>query len=261
MNDIISTINRMPLPTEPMDDLIALAQIGDKDATLKVLRAHMGILVNEITRAVRIVTQGGFVGSSAHLRDDVTSDALQVFFRALEAYDPERSKTGRFGSLLTTALRRDEALNSAINRVRAFRVPVQMAMRRAAAIKAAGGDMEKARTLAPQFNITKSTFDAISDLYDAGVSMNNDDAPESLFGHSESGYVRIDHLQDVARALEGLDFTTRMIVESSYGLNGQPQQSNVEIAAALGISRRSVARRLDAAMTTMQATLQKEQEQ
>lgn len=253
--NIFDTLNALPQPTEPMDDLIALAQLGDKDATLKVMRAHLKILVSEHDRAVRLITRYGYAPDTMDLRQDVQADAIQVFFRVLSVYDPERSKTGRFGSLLYAALRRDEALNSAVNRVRPFRIPEPTARRRGAAIKAAGGDLTKARELAPQFNLTKAAFDAVTEVYDAGVSMNNENSPEALFGQRESGYVRIDHLQDTARALEALDFTSRLIVESAYGLNGQPEQSHAEIGKSLGLTRWAVRRRLDAAMLVMQQEL------
>ncbi len=255
MTNILDSLNALPKPTEPMDDLIALAQLGDRDATLKVIRGHMHILVSEINRSVRLITGPGFAPDSVSIRDDVTSDALQVFFRVLHAFDPERSKTGRLGSLLSTALRRDESMSSVVNRTRNLRVPVQMAIRRAAAIKEAGGDIEAGRALAKKHHISKETYDAISRVYDPGVSMNNEDAPAALFGASESGYVRIDDLHDTNRALDALDFTSRMIVESAFGLNGQPEQSNAEIGDSLGLSRWAVQRRIDAAMLVMKDAL------
>lgn len=254
-HNIIDSLNALPMPTEPMGDLIALAQLGDRDAALKVIRGHMHILVSEINRSVRLITSNGFAADSTSIRDDVTSDALQVFFRVLHAYDPERSKTGRLGSLLTAALRRDESMSSVVNRTRNLRVPVQMAIRRAAAIKEAGGDVEAGRALAKKYHISKEAYDAISRVYDPGVSMDNENAPASLFGASDAGYVRIDDLHDTNRALESLDFTSRMIIESAFGLNGQPQQSNAEIGESLGLTRWAVQRRIDAAMLVMKETL------
>jgi DNA-directed RNA polymerase specialized sigma24 family protein len=257
--NIIDTINATSMPTEPMSTLIPRAQAGDKDASLQVLRAHMHILVAEIDRATKIITRPGFAPDTSDLRDDIAADAFQVFYRALAVYDPAKSNTGRFGSLLHAALRRDERFNSAVNRVRPFRVPDQTAHRRAAAIKAAGGDIVKARARAREFGISVKTFDAVSDLYDAGVSMNNDDAPTGMFSQRETGYVHVEDLHDVARALDVLDPERRLIVEATYGLNGQPEQSQSAIAEMLGMNRRSVARRLESAMLTMQSAFNPEE--
>lgn len=261
--NILDTINAMPrVDLEPgeLETLIQAAQRGDNDATMRVLREHMSVLVGEITRSVRLVTQNGFAAPSGHLQDDVTSDALQVFLRVLAAYDPERAGKSRFGGMLKAALRRDENMNTAINRTRDFRIPVAVAQRRAAAIKEAGGDIEAARLLAKKHNISVETFDAISRVYAEGVSINNEEQA-GLFGHSENGYVRIDDLIDTERALDALDFTSRMIVESAFGLNGQPEQSNAEIGANLGLSRWTVQRRIDAAMLVMQDALTNDKEE
>lgn len=258
-HNIIDAINAVPLPTEPMSALIPRAQAGDKTASLQVLRAHMHILVAEISRATKVITRPGFAPDSADLRDDIAADAFQVFYRALAAYDPAKSNTGRFGSLLHAALRRDERFNSAVNRVRPFRVPDQTAHRRAAAIRAAGGDIQKARGLAREYGISLKTFDAVSDLYDSGVSMDNEDAPTGLFQRPETGYVHVEDLHDVERALAVLDPERRLIVEATYGLNGQPEQSQSAIADMLGMNRRSVQRRLESAMLAMQTAFNPEE--
>lgn len=272
--NLIDSITAMPRPKLTHDEinvLIAKAQRGDNNATMSVLREHMGVLMREVAHSVRLVTNNGFAANSADIVDDITSDAIQVFFRVLESFDPERAGRSHFGGLLKAALRRDENMNSAINRTRALRVPVAVAARRAAAIKEAGGDLELARTLARKHRITPETFDAVNRVYATGVELDREwesskEAPTGAavadysmaVAVDERGYIRMDTLIDTARALDALDFTSRIIVESAFGLNGQPQQSNAEIGETLGMSRWSVQRRIDSAMLVMRNILDNE---
>lgn len=258
-HNIIDTLDRIPNP--PRSDveraeLIELSRIGDESAKLALLRIYLAPILKEVTRATRNAIGAGLVSQAdfASTQEEILSEAILVFYRVVEAFDPARGMRG-FVTFLTRALRNDEGVNSASNRARPMRVPMNTAIMRTHAIKAADGDIDKARDLAPQFGLTKSTFDAITRVFQSDVPI--DDATATGM---DRNYVRIEHLQDTGRALAALDFTTRMIVESSYGLNGQPQQSNHEIAANLGISRRTVQRRLESAMLTMRNELNPEEE-
>jgi DNA-directed RNA polymerase specialized sigma24 family protein len=250
--NLIDTLNTIPYPSLDDDariDLLQCAKLGDQSALLTLTRVYLGPLVTETDRAVRASVGAGLAFDTSELREEVFSETLQVFYRVVDAFDTDRGMRG-FVAFLNRALRNDEGVNSATNRARPMRIPYVSSVRRSQAIKAAGGDMEKARDLAPEYGITKSTFDAITRVFQSDVAI--DDANATGL---DRNFVRIEHLQDAERALGALDLGARMIVESSYGLNGQPQQSNHEIAANLGISRRSVQRRLEAAMLVMRETI------
>lgn len=267
-HNIIDTINATPIPDitlEESADLLRLAKIGDRSAAFTLLRLYMGPLVKEASRVARTARSMGY--GTGDTQEEAFSDAVQVFFRVVERFDADRGMRG-FGAYLTRTLRVDETLNA---RPGIARVPFQTLIRRTAAIKAAGGDIDLARRLAPQHGISRETFDAVTRVFEApeglggsrrtetsegGTEKSRDDRPTPPpLQFNEPGYVRVEDLQDAARALDALDFTSRLIVESAFGLNGQPQQSNAEIGDSLGMSRWAVQRRIDAAMLTMKQAL------
>lgn len=254
MTTFIDALDRIPNPKRTdaeLIDLIDLARLGDRDAKLTLLRTYLAPILKEVTRVTRGAIGAGLLDAQDFRsgQEDVFSEAVLVFYRVVDAFDTDRGMRG-FVTFLTRALQNDEDVNASLSRARAFRIPYVTLRRRTQAMREAGNDLAKARELAPKYSLSKGTFDTITDVF------NSDGLFDDVgFGESEAGYVRIDDLHDTARALEALDFTSRIIVESSFGLNGQPQQSNSEIGESLGLTRWAVQRRLNAAMLVMKEAL------
>lgn len=257
-HNIIDTINALPYPDKTQDecaDLIRLAKIGDRSAAFTLLRLYMAPIMKEVDRVVRGANRSGFGYSVDSV--EVFSEAVLIFYRVINAFDPDRGMRG-FVSFLSRSLRNAESMSAATSRMGATRIPYQTLIRRSAAIKAADGDIEAARLIAPQHGLTRETFDAVSRVYEGAVQIHAEedaDTPPVVLPYEDRGYIHVEDLQDAARALDALDFTSRLIVESAFGLNGQPQQSNAEIGDSLGMSRWAVQRRIDSAMLTMKQAL------
>ncbi len=246
--------------------MLARAKGGDQDATKVIIDNYLGTLVNEVDRVVR--KAGGFIENSVEAREDAMTDAILVLYRVIDKFRPGR---GRFGGLLKTALRNDPTLTMVMNRTRAMTVPRATMDRRAAAIRAAEGDVEKARELAPQFGMTRETFDAIAQVIQSNNTLNPDlgeehGGPDTTRGAgdvngvglemTEPEYVRIEDLHDARAALSVLDPDEYRVICGLYGLEGWPEHSQYELAADLGVSRQTVRRLRDAAMLKMQAHFQ-----
>lgn len=251
-----------PLDEDAEAAMIARAQSGDRDAARILLDNYLGSLVNEVNRVIK--RAGGFVRDYDQTYEDAFTDAVLVFYRVIEKFRPGR---GRFAGLLQTALRNDQALTMIVNRTRAMTVPRATMDRRAAALKAAEGDAEKAREIAPQFGITRETYDAITQVFQ---SNNTIDARAAEPGDkqqvdraytpvseplqfNEPGYVHAEHLHDVRKALSVLNFEEREVICGLFGLDGWPEHTQRELARELGVSRTWVRKRLDTAMLKMQA--------
>lgn len=256
--------------------MILRAQSGDKAATRILLDNYLGTLVNEVNRVIK--RAGGFVQDRDQAYEDAFTDAILVFYRVIEKFRPGR---GNFAGLLQTALRNDQALTMIVNRTRAMTIPRATMDRRAAALKAAEGDAVKARELAPQFGITRETYDAITQVFQSnnviggegewngtrgtergiqksttqggGTAGRPSQAVPEPLQFNDPGYVRAEDLHDVKAALSVLDFEERDVICALYGLDGWPEHSQTELAAELGVSRSWVRKRLQTAMLKMQA--------
>lgn len=266
-----------PLDAEGEADIVARAQAGDTAAARILLDNHLGVIVNEVTRAVR--RGKGFVSDVDRAREEAFTDAILVFYRVIEKYKPGR---GWFSGLLKTALRNDPDLAMILNRTRAMTVPRASMDRRAQAIAAAEGDLAKARELAPQFGLARETYDAITQVVQSSNSIGAEgegtfwgagrgnnatsqggadkgrhptSVPEPL-RFDEPGYVHIEDLLDAKAALAVLDPEEHEIICGLFGLNGWPEHSQAELAAELGRSRQTIRRIRDRAMLKMQAHFQ-----
>lgn len=234
-------------------DLILRAQSGDSDAFAQVLRNYIGLIVREIDRVMR--GAGALVSNPTDAREEALQDAVLVMGRAIAAWKPEHA--GKFGGLLRTSLRNDQNFTVMVNRNRPFTIPRNALVRRAQALREANGDMAVARTLSQKYDVSPTTFDAITNIYNATGAA--PDAGDVMLARNERAYVRIEDLQDVRRALDVLDADDRALVEMYFGLNGQAEHSQTELAAELHVSRQTVNKRLGRATLKMQKALNPEE--
>lgn len=260
-------------PTDE-DAMIERAANGDRAAAKILIDNHLGILVNETHRVMK--RAGGLVVDRDSMYEDVFTDAILVFYRVLSKYQPGR---GGFAGLLQTALRNDRTFNDSLARVRVMTVTQQTLRRRGLAIKAAEGDLAKARELAPQFGLTRETFDAASQVYLTTDTLGGEaeqspaDSPRgpgvasqgggtsgraatvvpAPLQFNDPGFVRIEDLQDARTALSLLTVEEHWVICGLYGLEGWAEKSQYELADELGFSRQKVRRLRDSAMLKMQA--------
>lgn len=267
MTDIVTAINALPrqhLTPEQCADLIRLARTGDAAAKQTLLREYMGPIVREVGRVTKFANSIG--QGTDDTMSEAFSEAVRIFYGVVNTFDLDRGMHG-FVNYLSRTLRNDEELQV---RRGIARVPQRTLYRRTEIVKAADGDLAKARELAPGMGMPLATFDAVTATLGAteevgglgnGAKSDMGEGPGApnyvppQLRTEESGYVRTEDLLDTARALDALEYIPRLIVESTYGLNGQPEQSAAEIGKMLGMSRWAVQRRLDAAMVDMKQAL------
>lgn len=268
MTDIITAINALPrqhLTPEQCADLIRLARTGDADAKKTLLREYMGPIVREVGRVTKFANSIG--QGTDDTMSEAFSEAVRIFYGVVNTFDLDRGMHG-FVNYLSRTLRNDEELQ--VRRGNS-RIPQRTLYRRTQIMKAAGNDLTEARRLAPGMGMPLATFDAVTSALaptegvggggsrtanEGGADSHAEETrvPAELQFH-DTGYVRVEDLQDAARALDALDYVPRLIVESIYGFNGQPEQSAAEVGKVLGMSRWAVQRRLDAAMVDMKQAL------
>lgn len=251
-----------PLDEEAEAAVVARAKSGDQAAARILIDNYLGLLMREVDALMRR-SQGFIYGDWDRAYEEAFTDAILVFYRVVDKFNPER---GRFKGLLQTALRNDPTFNDVLGNSRTMRVSQTTQRRRLAAIRAAGGDIARARELAPEHGLSRETFDAVTQVFDS-----NNDLPEYRSGDTEQrasvsdlaatsleepGFVRIEDLQDAHAALSVLNFEERDVICGLFGLEGWPEHSQHELAAELGKSRQTIRRLRDSAMLKMQAHFQ-----
>lgn len=251
--NIIDAVNASRPKTFPTVEeeatLVRAAQTGDRDAFAQILRNYVGLIVNEIDRAVRLNRH--FIADPVDARSEAFNDAVVVLHRVVEHWTHDR-----IGGMLRTSLRNDQNFSAFINKARPITVPFQTLIARQRAIKAAGNDITQARVIgAEKHSLRPETFDAIGDVF----HMQNGEPANTDLYRDDRTFVEIDTLQDAARALAVLKPDDRALVEAYFGLNGSPEQSQTQIAASLGVSRQTVNKRLARATLKMQAAMNPEE--
>ena len=251
--NIIDAVNASRPKTFPTVEeeatLVRAAQAGDRDAFAQILRNYVGLIVNEIDRALRLNRH--LIADPVDARSEAFNDAVVVLHRVVEHWTHDR-----IGGMLRTSLRNDQNFSAFINKARPITVPFQTLIARQRALKAAGNDIAQARVIgAEKHSLRPETFDAIGNVF----GMYSGDGTEADVPGSDATMVRVETLQDAARALDVLQPNDRALVEAYFGLNGSPEQSQTQIAAALGVSRQTVNKRLARATLKMQAAMNPEE--
>lgn len=275
---------RIDLSREEEVALIANAARRDKQAAQQLLANYLPTLKKLVGYEIT-VSRNGTRGQSSGLvtPDDLRSAAVEGFYDAVAAFDPARHY--RLAQVIQFRVR--DRLRAARNTYIVTEVPHGTASRFAKALAAADGNYARARDLAPSFGLTGDTFDAVGQSYASrplgaqvksthhgqsddigevgeraddgrgriGQGMFAADLDGSLALGAARTQVRIEDIQDAARALAALDAETRVIVETLFGIGDSPALSEREASAALGIPRTTLQRKAARALDVMRATL------
>lgn len=272
-----STPRRTLSATEEAD-LIRRARRQDRDATLQLIANYIPLMRKLIGHEARYRTSSGQFDGRV---DTLESAAVAGFYDAIDRWrDGTHDRLITIQICVATALREDRASRLPVT------VPQSQVGRFSRALAAADGDVTKARAIAIEFGMTSDTFSAVGDVFSATAhsrrtSATADGATDDtdifeaqsgptngIGGHAGSAdldgatsvtgrpaQVRIEDLQDAARALAALDAETRMIIETLFGIGDSPALSEREASAALGIPRTTLQRKAARALDVMRATL------
>ena len=232
--------------------VVLAAQAGDQESLTEVV-GGMGRIVGALASRMAIGTH--------HDIEELHQAGMLGVLEALQSYDPAR---GHFETWCWGPMRH-EIGKAMANNTAGPTIPHDSRWQYQKLMAAAGHNVSEALAQAHSVNMTTATFMAIhSALY--GVT-----SPESFRMGPGEGLYEIedtDNMEDgVAVRLLAESFLELLddpldveMIRYSFGLDGGPGLTDQEIADRVGVSRRTVIRRRQAALDTMKAGHSEEEE-
>lgn len=232
--------------------LVVAAQSGDTDAYMMLLDLYGPTLRATVARAKKTVDS-----------EEAQAVALLAFAEVLASHDTTDPAyaNGRLASRLTPHLK--DALGVAMTAEHAFAVPKRTYMRYLGILNEADGNVQAARDLAPDRQMTVETFDAIRDALGTGTI---DDLPEGQSAahdriegattvYASSPVTDVEDQVLVDAALASITDEECRIVELAYGFTEYDPVPDAEIGHRLGLTRPTVQRKRAGALSTIRKTL------
>lgn len=248
---IFQTGDGLHITAEVEAELLAAARGGDQDAGEALMLAYAGAIASAAGGRGAKVTQ-----------EDAEAALMSAFWEHAMGTPEDR----RIGHGLPLALR--HAINDAWAEGLCADVPYRTARRYFGLIRRAGGDVELAASMAPDYDMSVDTFWAVYYLMrPLGSSEGTDlygDAHAELYSVAESDY------QLAHTALDAVEGVERDVATHAYGFASGEPMSDGEVAEAISerdlpraafeggqrsISRPSVQRARARALDTMREAL------
>lgn len=238
-----------PLPLEEEIEQIAAARAGDSDAVVALIRAYAPVLRSHVSR------HRDTLGA-----DEAQAVALASFVEAIHEAEPGE----RLASVVGLRLPRDLA-DAAATSSAAFVVPPRTVRRFFSILRKAEGDVTKAASLAPSYEMTTDTFFAVLDAVrnvgslDAEVDATArsrtvaDLAATPLY--AEHAISDAEDAELVALAFEAVTPLEEEVCRLAYGFAEYDPVPDAEIGHRLGFSRAKAQRLRVGALDKMRSAL------
>lgn len=248
MIDLFTKLSNTPRVDMTQDEEIAIvvaARGGDNPAAVTLLANYLPLLKSLVSARLRSATAVSTRQVSSTFLDELRSAAVMGFFRALEEFDPAASR--RFGAVLRPIVSRFLYEESGDNGL-AVRVPSTMRDRYKQITQAATERGVDPLTITSEFGMSADYYTAVASAYSIGAASALD-LEEAQYDSPE--LVRVETLATAKRALDVLDPTERVIIETLYGIGDAEAVSEREAAAALGMPRSTLQRTHKRALAKM----------
>ena len=257
--DIFDRRAEKNLTVEEERDAILAAKDGDQDATVDLLLAYAPALRN----AAGQYRNAGGVWSEGprdpHAAEDLRSAAILGLLEAIQAFDPEVHI--RLAAVVKGNLA--NALQASVVSPVAFSVPSRTLKRFYMILRKAGGDVVKGAELAPQYEMTVSTFmDVLAAVRSADLALPSGEDDQATIAAWEAAKpvwgVEPDSAEDellVEVAFASVDEMEGDVCRLAYGFADYEPVPDAEIAHRMGLSRQKAQRVRSGALGKMRNAL------
>lgn len=237
-DQIAENYPKRTLSPEETGALVRAAQRGDNAATLQLVSNYIPLFKTLMGREI----------SNDALNftdvDNLRSAAIEGFMDALGGVTEET------GSRLDqrVRLRVVDRLREVRKDASSVRIPHTTFRRCLRVLKIVHGDRSKAIDRAADFNVQPETMYAFLNAYTLTTR------PDEDFEADQRPQIRVEDIEDATRALDVLDPTSRIVIETLYGFGREPL-SERRASEELNIPRTSLQRTAKAALEKMRAAL------